>query len=449
MTDLTTPIKKQEVILLLLVAFCVLLTRLPFLGEDYGRYPDSYRVVNVAREIAQTGEYKASRFPGNPVHEFTTSLVIHGGHIASNSLTAVFSVMAFVFFALILRHFDVRDYLLISTTFALTPVIYINSTCTIDYIWALASILASTYFILRGNPFVGGLLLGLAIGCRITSGAMIVPLSFYIYLSRDESRNKKIFVFMLSSLVVGTLCFIPTFRKYGLDFFTFYEYGYPSIKSVFVAATFVVWGQIGTILLALLICSIPMFLKHIKTAFSRERSRNALFFSCLTFFLYLIAYLRLPHQTGYLVPLIPFVFLSISLVTPRPLLILFCVFMLSTSFIKIDINGVSLYGPIRQDYLRRQSDLQKTQSLISEVGSLSNKSVIVAGWSLPRIRSLLGSDSQECHRYVYLIPSKNQYKRYQKQGYDILFLPDIDRLNWRVYSIDLRAYGARQLNTFP
>src|ERR1044072_1713315 len=48
----------------------VLLSRLPFLSPGAGNDDDGWFLVNAAREIAATGRYTTSRFPGYPVQEW-------------------------------------------------------------------------------------------------------------------------------------------------------------------------------------------------------------------------------------------------------------------------------------------------------------------------------------------------------------------------------------------
>jgi hypothetical protein len=164
----------RERLALLLVALAVLLTRLPWIGSGYGSDPDGYRVVIVARQIAHGGGYEASRLPGYPVYEYLTALSAWHAPWVSNAVTALFSTAAFVFFALIARELGVRRYLLIALALAMTPVIYISSCCTMDYIPALAGQLAASYALLRGRPALAGLLLGISVA-RAGAGAAPVP----------------------------------------------------------------------------------------------------------------------------------------------------------------------------------------------------------------------------------------------------------------------------------
>ena len=63
----------------LLVAGLVFASRLPFLGPGYGFDPDAWRVAFAARDIVTSGHYEASRFPGYPVQEIASALLLRGG----------------------------------------------------------------------------------------------------------------------------------------------------------------------------------------------------------------------------------------------------------------------------------------------------------------------------------------------------------------------------------
>jgi hypothetical protein len=144
----------RERLTLALAAVAVLATRLPWIGSGYGSDPDGYRVVIVARQIARSGLYEASRLPGFPAYEYLTALSAWSAPWVSNLVTALFSVASFVLFAVIARELGVRRYVLIALAFAMTPVVYLSSSlppmrccvagrCWPACCWAWASAAAS------------------------------------------------------------------------------------------------------------------------------------------------------------------------------------------------------------------------------------------------------------------------------------------------------------------
>ena len=199
------------------------MTRLPFLANGYGLDPDAWRVANAARLISQTGTYAASRLPGYPVQEITCSFFWQWGPIALNGLTALMSVLAVLFLMLILRHYGARltDAILAGFALAFTPLFFLNSLCSMDYVWAVAFILGAWYVAVRQMPLLAGVLLGIATGCRITSLAMILPLAILLVNVKNFKLSAQRCGWLSVGAVVGTaLCFWPVWDCYGMGFWS-------------------------------------------------------------------------------------------------------------------------------------------------------------------------------------------------------------------------------------
>ena len=94
---------RKEILQYVLLVIFVLLTRIPFLSHGYGIDGDSWSVAITANNIHNSGIYEASRFPGYPVHEYLGSIFVKAGPSGLNALTAIFSCIAVLFFALTLR----------------------------------------------------------------------------------------------------------------------------------------------------------------------------------------------------------------------------------------------------------------------------------------------------------------------------------------------------------
>jgi hypothetical protein len=443
-------LSRREMVFMAVIFLALLLTRLPWISAGYGLNPDSYRVITAARHIAQTGEYVYSRPPGYPLYEYLTALTVKMAPLFSNGLTSLFSCVAFLFFALILRHFSIRHYLLLASAFAMTPVVYVNSTCTIDFILAIALVLGSSYLILVRRSFLAGLCLGLAIGCRITSGAMLFPLMLYIYLEeRGSTALKRCLILGATALIIGCLCFIPVVNRYGLSFFAFSDNSvYHSMKILIKRGLLDVWGLLGLLgLLGLGLIS-PFVFKDIKESFAQPHRRHGVVFSWLVVAIYLVAFLRLPHLAGYLIPVVPFLLLTVGLLTPPYVVRVLAVTLLLSSFlITITKSGVALSGPIWEDHWSRVSRIQETEKVIETVGHLSGSAVIVAGWKLPQIDVALNGERQNSHQYVYLIEGAETYRRFVAQGRTVYFLSGMDALNLQAQGIDLKQLGAQPLET--
>ena len=126
------------------IAGLVLLSRLPWILSDYGSDPDSYRVVSAAHDMAETGEYVESRLPGYPLHEAIVSILLWGGPVAVNGFSALMCAVAALFLTLTLDRLGAGRGFEAAIAFAMTPVVYIASTASMDYVPAAAFLLGAT-----------------------------------------------------------------------------------------------------------------------------------------------------------------------------------------------------------------------------------------------------------------------------------------------------------------
>jgi hypothetical protein len=437
----------RERLALLLVALAVLLTRLPWIGSGYGSDPDGYRVVIVARQIAHGGGYEASRLPGYPVYEYLTALSAWHAPWVSNAVTALFSTAAFVFFALIARELGVRRYLLIALALAMTPVIYISSCCTMDYIPALAGQLAASYALLRGRPALAGLLLGISVGCRITAGALALPLCLWLLSERAPGQAlRRCLLFGGTLLVSSALCLLPVWRRYGADFFSFYDNdGYPPLEVVYSRALPQVWGPLGLAALLALLCAAPFYHRYTRGALAEQRTRRALLLAAVTIALYVIAFLRLPDEAGYLVAVVPWVLLVAALLAPPWAAGALAAGLTLSCWVGFEHGVPDLTGPIVEDHLVRESQQRATRAIIDAVAALPGRATIVCGWVLPRITLALDGDREGPHQFIYLVENLPDYQHYLAEGRDLYYLPGVDLYESQAHDLELGELGARQL----
>ena len=442
--------RRTPQVLIAVAAAVVFLSRLPFLGNGYGSDADAWRVANAARYIATFGEYQASRLPGYPLQELVCSLLWGWGGraFAFNLATALLSVLCFVFFSLYLRGLQSRDFILGGLTLVFMPVTFIHSTDSMDYVWALAFILIGIYCLQRDRVVIAGAFLGLAIGCRITSGAMLVPATLMLIHQRGrlEGRHRaKLWLphfakLWLPTLLVGLSFYVPTASKYGTSFFTFVE-GSSSAAKVIYEASFGVWGAFGS--LAIVLSLIWMLIRRPGTAISIQAPK-ALVLSWLSgLLLYVGAFLRLPHEGGYLVPAIPFTILLLGRFLERRVFVAVCLALIVSSLVvSVEKTGAYPGGPVFRDYqIRKEIESVVAQTIRFGDGSAERR-VIVSGWLLPMIQSRLGSDARGQTKYVGLITS-SEFWDYRSRGHEIYYLPEMRAYNLQVHQIDLAKEGGK------
>lgn len=434
--------KKKIFILLPLV---LLFTRIPFLFPGYGLDADAWRVAKSVKHISETREYVASRLPGYPVHEYLLSLTIFKqNYFTSNLLTAIFSVLAMFLFTLILKEFKVKNYLLIGTSILFVPVIYVNSVNTMDYMIALAFMLGAFYSLIKKKTLFSGIFLGLAIGSRITSGAFLIPLLYWIYTS-DYQKKKVTLILLSSTLLTAILCYMPVFFKYGSGFFSFYDnVGYPSFALLVGKGVLQVWGTIGILsILGLLAYVLVDNVKFVTSIFSDDYKKRIVIFSLSVIFLYTVAFLRLPHEAAYLIPIVPFVLILLAISLPSKLISLFIPLLIISSFVaNVDTKGFSVLGPILSQHLKRNVQMREGNLILENVKIKNKKTLLVSGVKCPQL--MLMKDNENL-KLVYLIENEKELSAYLNEGYSIYFLKGVDKYNFEYNQIDLVTSGAIEL----
>jgi hypothetical protein len=420
----------------------VFLSRLPFLDAGYGMDPDAWRVASVGREIAQSGEYVASRLPGYPLHEYGAALLHDGGPIAQNGATAAFSALAALLLFLIVRalgHGD-RVAAVVALTFASTPVVFVYSTQTMDYLWSLAFILGAFFFALRDRPALAGLCLGMAIGARLTAGAMLLPVALLVVQRAEpERRGRHVAWLAGTALFVGAAWFAPVVARYGSGFLHFYESGYPTWQQVLSRATSKVWGHQGWLALALAVVLSVVWLFRKRRLISREAWRAPEIVWLVVVALYVVAYLRLPHEPGYLIPIVPFVILLLYRALPRVGFLAFCVVVALSPYVEIRSSKLSR-GAVRASQGRREVQQQRLAAGIERARDFEQPSVVVAGAWLPKFHFTLGAPRVNRAVFVKLLDQRSLDK-YLARGYRLYYMPDQRGANVRVHGVDLRRYG--------
>jgi hypothetical protein len=446
----------------------IFISRVPFLFSGYGLDADAWEVALTAKHISETGVYEVSRFPGYPVHELICSLFYNGSYVALNLLTTIISTFGFLFFAYTLKALRFKSVFLASFALASVPVIYIHSTTTIDYTWALAFILISFYFIVKDKPVIAGLFLGIAIGCRITSGAMLLP--FLIMLSQNAGTRTNLIRlarFILATCLFGTIFFLPVLFKYGIGFFTYYDAPYPSIPKVLYKFTFEVWGIVG--LLGLLISTGLLFLPNTgrarKYLFPRSVNEKYVVAWLVAIDLYIIAFLKLPMESGYLVPMVPFVILIFGKYLFEKAFTFFAIALIASPLIagiapagKTDSPGASplamtvsvsgenllvdpVIGPVFSYQSRRINAMKFTEQFLQSLNTIHNKTFFICGRWYTQV-ALSEEDVSNASLRFTDYADRETIRDLISKGYDIYYLPEQDYFNEVKYGYDVKSFGA-------
>lgn len=160
--------------------------------------------------------------------------------------------------------------------------------------------------------------------------------------------------------------------------------------------------------------------------------------------LYLIAYLRLPDQSGYLVPIIPAVLLVAVRFLPRPIFQFACIALLLSPWIDFSRAG-ACPGMIVADYQDRKKTVSDVTRFIgfAEETLPGRNIVVVGGWE-PMI-AVLGPKSALHNDYCGIL-SFRELQQAHDTGCRIAYTTDLVRaFNLRETGVDLAQYRAIDL----
>ncbi len=408
---------------------------------------DAWRVAKVAQEIDQTGEYEVSRFPGYPVQEIVSSWFWKGGPIALNGLSAAFGVLAAVAMWSIARRLGCRDSLLIAVAMASVPIFFISSVTSKDYIWALAFVLLALWAAISGKPVFAGLLLGIAIGCRITSAAMLIPLALIVYgEDGSASRWRLLFRFAAVATVTALLTFLPVWLRYGWGLFAFYQnHNRPDLGTIAMRGTWEVWGGLGLLGLAVALGGmILQFWRPSDTASPSGRNPWIVPAIVIMVGVYLLAYLRLPDQAGYLLPIVPGVLLLCARFAPRRAFQFCCFCLIAAPWVDFSANSIKPGAVISDHQERKRAMRDVTRFIAFAEETLPGRNVVVVGAWQPVI-TVLAPDEQTHNHYTYTIAAP-ELRRVLESGDGVAYASEpIREFNYRVTGLDLARFGATDM----
>lgn len=334
--DLT---KFPAIVYLALVFF---ISRIPFLNLGFSAFTsttdqDVLAVVNSAYLLRYEHAYTVSRFPGYPLYEFVNALFIGGGWIVTNTATMVVSFICIIIFARILNLFKMKNKALLVFTFAFIPIIWINSSITMDYMWSLMFIMLGVYLVFLGKYPMAGIAIGLAIGSRFTSAFMIIPLFFWAFQKKEKIKDIMIFVY--SAMGTALVVFLPVFYKYKLEFLQ--GSGFlsttpirnPISMMMNLAFENMVMELFGLAAFIFLIFTIVLTLKSKPV----NENKDLLFFCWITIIIFIFLYFIFPYKVAYLIPIVPWILVVINENLKKTFTVIVCVLLLLNGIVSIKV----------------------------------------------------------------------------------------------------------------
>jgi hypothetical protein len=357
-----------RIFLILLFAFCIYFP-LTFLG--FGSDNDSAGVANTAKVLIEKHFYQPSRFPGFFIHEFISAfLILLGGSILSNSGTLIMSLITIFFFIKVCSYYNIKNIFLLSLIIIFHPIYLVNSTCTIDYIWAIGFFFSGYYFFLKEKYFLSSMFFALSVGSRITSILPVLSVYSVYYIN---SRNIKILISFAAAIILSSIFYIPQFIYYvarDLSFLKNYIGNWTLAEYLirFIYKNIYFWGFPAFLYILILIA---LNLKKIISSFKEKK--EIIILALLIIFLIEILFLRIPLENEYLLPMLPFFLIIFGLTFPNKrfflyilLILIFSYNLINFNFIKVDRENNAKKGEIgffiEKGYLL--NDIEKRLKLI-------------------------------------------------------------------------------------
>jgi hypothetical protein len=435
---------------LLLLAVIVFLSRVPFVFTGYGAEEDAWGLAVTAQQIDVNDRYEVSRLPGHPLQELIFSFIYKAGYVWMNLLTVLISTAGIIAFYQLIRKFNPANAFYAALALAFIPVIYINSQNVMDYTWAMSGMIAALYFVASGRYVAAGILLGCAIGVRITSGAALLPLIIFIIYSRKEYIKPLIKV-SAATLFTALLCYLPVIDVYGFSFFTFYEhFPIPGIAKNIYKGTIGALGTAG--FLAFAIALILSFRPVLEILRSRSFHFPLIAAALTGVILYLVAFIRLPLKSAFMIPVLAFLIIIPAIVLKRNQVMIIAAFMLVSAF----FAGINLYdphrgalpssfsynatvsgqqisfdllkGPVIADKEKQENLVAFSHRVLSHAEVLREPALVISGWYLNFLKVESRKYAVPNAVFVYYIDD-DSIRHYKNSGYDAFYLPLQDQFN--------------------
>lgn len=434
----------------------IALSRLPFIFYGYGSEEDAWALPLVTERIANTQHYEVSRLPGHPFQELAYTLIWNQGAAVYNLLTLIISTAGAAVLMLTLMHLRNKNWIFAGIAFAATPIVFINSTNDMDYMWAISFMIFSLYAIFKDKILLAGLFIGIAIGCRITSGAIALPYLYLIYqLTKGDQRLKSALLFCASIGISTLIIFIPVLMNYGLSFFTYYEhFPIPGFAKNFYKGSIGAFGTIGFAAVIYYLLKIIQRRKIIHHAIDNHRkiSEQVLMMSSAAIMLYLIAFIKLPLKSAFIIPMTPYIWMNAAILLEKKEIRIVAIAMILSCF----LLGINLADPLRGSSVSRWSiekeiagqkiaidpvsgvfsaDISKriqrtsyAKAVLQQTDTLQSKTYIIAGWWLADLLVLQRGKENKNIVFGYYT-EEDTLKNLKANNYNIYYLPQQEEFN--------------------
>ncbi len=454
------------------IAAVVWLSRWPFLGPGFGDDADAWRVAEAARQMSAAGVFHSSRVPGHPVSDAVMGWLYPLGPVAITGTTALLSALAVLFFYQWLLLVKARRPLSCAAALAFMPAFYVSSTTALDFVWAFAFLMAALVAVMHRRAVGAGLLLSLAIGCRNTAGAFLVPLGILLF-SRPGQKHpvRDTLLLALVSVGSGALAYLPVYLTEGLPYLLFYwEDPYPAWPIRLMFSLYELTGLIGGLVLLILLAQ-RLTRKRLHTPAPPTVDRSVIVAAGAGILLYTTAFLVLPHEGIYMLPAVPFIlYLADRYVfSTKTMRIMAAALFVSSMLLSIEpvkhpddpsespslffrLMGFKLAwhwsGPVPAGKIARQEGLAYADRILAVLQGEPPPVALAAGRWQPILLNRLAEQHPQVPQTeiaIRYLLDREELNHYQDHGYRLFMLPYQNIRNIAMYGIDLTQENVRLL----
>lgn len=270
---------------------------LPILWMGYGTDIDVAHVLDTAEGI-RDGRYEPSRTPGVPVFEAVAAVLDPvGGHLLLNLATAVAAAFTVVGIARLVRTWGHANGDLVALAFFASPVTIIASTSVADFIWALAFFVWGALAHLRNRSILAGVLFGLAIGSRLSTGFLIA--AFLVADGWEPSQLRRCLRSALVTAPIGMALFVPSWLAFdrSLRFLETAE-GYRGFANNLGRFLYKNYANAGVALIVVMLVALPALVRALR----RWGYDPMLRFGVVGFAVTELLFFQLPWKGAHLLP---------------------------------------------------------------------------------------------------------------------------------------------------
>jgi len=181
--------------------------------------------------------------------------------------------------------------------------------------------------------------------------------------------------------------------------------------------------------------------------------------------LYIIAFIKLPMEAGYLIPIIPFVILLFGKYLYDRAFTFFTIMLIISPLIASitpvnrndapvqspvavnfqvageDLIFDPLLGPVFAYQSRREKAMEFTSRVLESADTIQKKTLIISGRWYTQLVVRQGDVTKKTVEFIDYIDSARLLE-FIEDGYRLYYLPRQDHYNFLKYRVDMKAFGA-------